>query len=110
LIWNEETRSFSLGETADKAEQQAANITRTRIEREMWAYVAGQPGCTQEAILNAVRGKVSTKKSVLQAFLDQKALVRSGAGVKGEPHLYQIAAIPNEAGQAVVPTGDICEV
>jgi AAA domain len=110
LVWNEETRSFSLGETADKAEQQAANATRTRIEREMWAYVAAQPGCTQEAILNAVRGKVATKKSVLQAFLDQKAFVRSGAGVKGEPHLYQIAPIRNEAGQAVVPTGDICEV
>jgi hypothetical protein len=110
LIWNEETRSFTLGETADKAEQQAASATRTRIEREMLAYVAAQSGCTQEAIINAVRGKVATKKSVLQAFLDQKGFVRSGAGVKGEPHLYQIAPIPEEAGQAVVPTSDTCEV
>jgi len=110
LVWNEETRSFSLGETADKAEQQAANATRIRIERELRAYVAAQPNCTLEAILNAVRGKVSTKKSVLQSFLDQKGFVRSGAGVKGEPHLYQIAPIREEAGQAAVPTGDTCEV
>jgi RecA-family ATPase len=48
LIWHEETRELSLGQTAEDAARAAATATRKRIETEMIHYVAKNPGCMQQ--------------------------------------------------------------
>jgi hypothetical protein len=96
LTWNPEARELSLGMTCEEADRLAAKQTYSRIEQDMIRYVSGQPGCTQEAILDAVRGKVSTVKQVLRSFIDSGAFVESGGGVKGDPFTYSVASVPTE--------------
>jgi RecA-family ATPase len=105
LTWHSETRELSLGQSCEEAERQSAEVTQKRIEREMRSYVSEHLNCTQEAIMNAVRGKKSLKLQVFQAFVDDGTFIRAGEGVKGAPFTYQLARIPTET--ARVPEVEI---
>jgi archaellum biogenesis ATPase FlaH len=98
LDWNPDTRELSLGVTCEEAERLEAGKTRHRIENDMMQYVREHPHCIQQAILNVVRGKLGTKKRVLQSLRDEGLLVQSGEGAKGNPYTYTIATVPTELG------------
>ncbi len=97
LTWHPESRELSLGQSCEEAERQAADATRKRIEGEMRSYVSEHIDCTQDAIMNAIRGRKSQKLQMFQAFIDDGTFVRAGEGVKGAPFTYQVAPIPTEA-------------
>ena len=105
LIWDGRTRELSLGATNEEVAEQSAQMTIDRIIGQMLDYVSTQPLCTQEAILNAVQGKTSLKKQLLQTLYDIQKLKRVGAGVKGEPYLYSVAEIGTES----LRTNDVTE-
>jgi hypothetical protein len=93
LEWDPETRELSLGMTADDASRAAADELRRGQEEEMIHYVAAHEGCTQQAMLNAVRGRKTSKLRVMQQLIDEELFVQSGEGKKGDPYTYRVAEL-----------------
>jgi RecA-family ATPase len=88
LQWDAERRSFSLGRNCDELEEFRKRQTKERILEELIEYVAVHPHCTQQAMLEAVRGNVGLKKQVMRKLIDGGEFVETGSGTKGSPYLY----------------------
>src|SRR5205823_2052441 len=97
LDWNADERQVSLGLSCEEADHLDAERTGKRIEQNILHYVSTQTHCTQEAIINSVRGKVGTKKQVLQSLIDAGCFIQSGGGVKGDPYTYVLKAVESES-------------
>jgi predicted ATP-dependent serine protease len=96
LVWNPESRQNRLGESSEQLDMETRDATRKRIEHDIRSYVASNPGCTQDAICNTVRGNRSVKLAVFQSLVDSRHLVKQGEGVKGAPYIYSLAELPTE--------------
>jgi RecA-family ATPase len=102
LEWCAETKSLSLGQTVEQAQQEESEATCLRIKHNIVHYIGENPGCDQQAILNAVGGKRLTKLRALQEIDDEKLVIRTGEGVKGAPYVYTVPPLPTEPGKARV--------
>ena len=80
-----------LGQNADEVRAEQKKATRDRIGIEVLVWVMGNPGHTREQILDAVRGDVTTKRQVFNELVDDGQFLRSGAGQKNDPHVYQVS-------------------
>jgi hypothetical protein len=87
---------LSAGSTCAEAERIESNQTRERVERDIIAYVTSHPGCTQQGVFEAVKGKSSTQKQVFRNLDENGILIRAGRGTKTDPYTYNIAELPVE--------------
>lgn len=91
LNWATDRRAMFLGKNADEARADQKKDTVDRITRELMVYITGNPGCTKEEVLGAVRGDATAKRKALSTLMSEGYLVRSGSGQKGDPYVYTMS-------------------
>jgi hypothetical protein len=94
LIWDDETRSVSLGNTSDSVALSRENRTRSRIDAGIRAYIHEHSGCVKEDALRLVSGNTALKKEVFSALFTEGVLERSGTGRANDPYLYSLIDDP----------------
>jgi hypothetical protein len=96
LIFDEDSRTSRLGgEEAYLGRRQEA-INRDRVADTILDYVGNHPLQTRTQILDNVPFKSEVKSGVFTQLERDGLLIASGAGVKGDPHLYTVN-LPTEA-------------
>jgi hypothetical protein len=79
-------------------EKQKAAVVRDRIEQAIIDAVTAMPMRTREEIMDEVVGNAQVKHQVFGRLERHGVLVKSGNGVKGDPHRYVIV-VPTETEQ-----------
>jgi hypothetical protein len=99
LSFDVETQRYSVCGSLLDFKSKSAEEARHQTEKEILEYVAEHPGCGQADIIQFIPGSTKDTKAVLYHLLkgESPALRREGDGVKGDPHQYFLADLPQEA-------------
>ena len=90
LLWDSEVRRMSLGQTSSVVLEEHHTTTVRRIEADIIRFVTTQPDSTREDVFRGVVGRASMKLGALAVLVGNKAIVVSGAGLRGDPYTYSI--------------------
>jgi hypothetical protein len=98
LIFDVASGLSQLGQSESFVEMQKAAGVRDRIEQAIIDAVTEIPMRTRDEIIDAVVGNSAVKHEVFGKLERHGLLVRSGHGVKGDPHRY-VVGVPVETEQ-----------
>lgn len=103
LVYDETTRTNTLGETIDAAQAQRANATDKRIEEDIVKFFLAHPEGAQfeKGCLLEIKGKRDSVRRVFRK-VETERLEHTGTGVSGDPIIYRLKAIPVEDGPHTV--------
>lgn len=88
LIFDKENFTFRFGNT------QPLKNTRETIKEEILKFLVNQTKpLTREEIEKSVKGRASTKREIIDQLTVDDHISRSGAGIKNDPHKYQILPV-----------------
>jgi hypothetical protein len=91
LIFDEDSRTSSLGGAEADLGRREAAINHDRVTNAILDFVGKNPGKNRAEILEAVPYKSSTKSPIFTQLEKDGLLVATGAGVRGNPFLYNVA-------------------
>lgn len=76
-----------------KIESSLKNNRFSRIEQGILAFIAAHLSITERELLVNVKGRRSTKVSILRSLVGRGIVDRIGDGIKGDPFIYSLSKI-----------------